>query len=98
MRKYYLTVAVPKMLYATDIFLVPATKWSKDTKGHINKLARIQRQAALSITGAMTTTANDTLDAHANLLPFHLLISRLIHRATTRLTCIPDIHSLAPKV
>ena len=55
MQKYYLTVAVPKMLYATDIFLVPATKRSKGTKGHINKLARIQRQAALSITGAMMT-------------------------------------------
>ena len=98
MRNYYLTVAVPKMLYAADIFLEPATKRSKGTKGHINKLARIQRQAALYITGAMMTMANDTLDTHANLLPFHILISRLIHRAATRLTCIPDIHPLAPKV
>ena len=61
MWKYYLTVAVPKMVYAADTFLVPATKWSKGTKGHINKLARIQRQAALSIMGAMTTTANDVM-------------------------------------
>ena len=55
MQKYYLTVAVPKMLYTADTFLVPATKRTKGTKGHINKLARIQRQVALSITGAMTT-------------------------------------------
>ena len=53
---------------------------------------------ALSITGAMPTTANDTLDAHANLLPFHLLISKIIHRGATRLACMPDVHPLAPKV
>ena len=32
MWKYYLTVAVLKMLYAADTFLVPATKQSKGTK------------------------------------------------------------------
>ena len=42
MQKYYLTVAVPKMLYAADIFLVPATKRSKGIKGHINKLAEFK--------------------------------------------------------
>ena len=41
---------------------------------------------------------NDTLDTHANLLLFHLLVSKIIHRATTRLVCIPDVHPLAPKV
>ena len=71
---------------------------TKGTKGHINKLTRIQRQAALSIMGAMPTMANNTLDAHANLLLFHLLISRIICRATTRLACIPDVHPLASKV
>ena len=46
----------------------------------------------------MPTTENDTLDAHANLLQFHLLVSKIIHRAATRLVCIPDMHHLAPQV
>jgi ribonuclease HI len=98
MRTYYLTVAVPKLLYAADVFLTPATGRSKGTKGSVNKLARIQRQAALDITGALKTTANDTLNAHANLLPFPLLVSKLVHRAAVRLACLPDSHPLAAKV
>jgi hypothetical protein len=98
MRTYYLTVAVPRMLYAADVFLIPATERRKGTKGSINKLARIQRQAALDITGALRSTANDTLDAHANLLPFPLLVSKAVHRAAVRLACLPDSHPLATKV
>ena len=98
MTEFYLAVAVPRMLYAADLFLVPGTSQSKGTKGHINKLARIQRQAALAITGAMKTTATDTLDAHANLLPFPLLVSKIIHRAATRLACLPSSHPVAPHV
>jgi hypothetical protein len=98
MRTYYLTVAMPRMLYAADVFLIPATERSKGTKGSINKLARIQRQAALDITGALRSMANDTLDAHANLLPFPLLVSKAVHRAAVRLACLPDSHPLATKV
>jgi ribonuclease HI len=98
MRAYYLTVAVPRLLYAADVFLIPATERSKGTKGSVNKLARIQRQAALDITGALRTTANDTLDAHANLLPFPLLVSKMVHRAVVRLAFLLDSHPLAAKV
>ena len=53
MCRSYMTVAVPRMLYAADIFLVPQSKCSGGTRGYIRKLARIQRQATLHITGAM---------------------------------------------
>ena len=79
-------------------FLIPGTEKNKVTKGYINKLARSQRQTALAITGTIKTTANDMLDAHANLLPFHLLISKIIHRAATCLTCLPDSHPLSKHV
>ena len=55
MRQFYLAVVAPKMLYAADIFLVPETDRSKGTKGPIAKLAKIQRQAAIAITGALRT-------------------------------------------
>ena len=95
MRKYYLTVAVPRMLYAADVFLVPEMLWSKGTKGVITKLNWARRQAVLLITGVLRSTATDILDVHANLLPFHLLMSQVVHRAATRLACLPDFHPLA---
>jgi hypothetical protein len=49
MRRYYLAVAIPRMLYVADISLIPGTAESKGTKGNMNKLAKMQRQAALSI-------------------------------------------------
>ena len=45
--------------------------------GHICRLARVQRQALLVMTGALRTTATDTMEAHADLLPFDLLVDRL---------------------
>ena len=98
MCQHYIAVAIPRMLYAADIFLTPGSARYKGTKGHIRKLGRIQRQATLTITGAMKTTANDTLDVHANLLPLHLLISKIIHRAATCLACLPDNHPLSKHV
>jgi hypothetical protein len=98
MRTYYLTVAVLRLLYAADVFLIPVTGQHKGSKGSVKKLARIQRQAALDITGALRSMASDTLDAHANLLPFPLLVFKLVHRAAVRLACLLNSHPLAAKV
>ena len=53
MRQFYLAVVAPKMLYAADVFLIPDANQAKGTKGYTMKLARVQHQAALSITGAL---------------------------------------------
>jgi hypothetical protein len=82
------------MLYAADIHLIPATQRGKDTKGYINNLARIRHQAALSITRTMRSMASDTVDAHANLLPFPLLISKIVLCATVRIAGLPDRHTV----
>ncbi|KAJ3897595.1 hypothetical protein F5879DRAFT_775927, partial [Lentinula edodes] len=67
-RQLYKAKALPRMLYAADIVLTPASrksekKWTQasQTRGIIRKLTSIQRQAAILITGAMTTTATDIL-------------------------------------
>jgi ribonuclease HI len=99
-RKLYLSIAIPRMLYAADIFLTPQRKMNtrstdgKSSQGIINKLASVQRQAAIMITGAMRTTATDILDVMANLLPFHLLVDKLRHRAALRLATLPASHPL----
>src|SRR5882724_8825971 len=52
LRQFYISVAIPKMLYAADLFLIPGSEVGKGTKGFISKLVRIQRQVMLHITGA----------------------------------------------
>ncbi|ETW79491.1 hypothetical protein HETIRDRAFT_428025 [Heterobasidion irregulare TC 32-1] len=82
------------MLYGVDIFLSPPSREGKGSKGMIEKLARVQRQAAIHITGAMRTTATDILDAHADLLPFSLLVDKKCHDEATRLATLADEHPL----
>jgi len=88
------------MLYAADIFLTPQQnvgKQAKDTRNNhaaINKLASIQRKAAIMITGAMKTTATDIIETMANLIPFHLLVEKHRHRAVIRLATLLEMHPL----
>jgi ribonuclease HI len=46
------------------------------------------------ITGAMKTTATDILETMANLIPFHLLVDKIRHRAALRLATLPPAHPL----
>ncbi|GBE84554.1 RNA-directed DNA polymerase from mobile element jockey [Sparassis crispa] len=99
MHHLYLSIAVPRILYAADIFLtplrnLPGRKSMYGSVGAIKKLAQVQRQATLFITGAMRTTASDVLDTHANLLPFALLIDKNCHRAAVHLCTLPPSHPL----
>ncbi len=60
----------------------------------IAKLAKIQCQVALSITGAVQTVATDEAKVHAQLLLCHLLI-RLYLQATLRLMALLTKHPLS---
>jgi len=70
------------MLYAADVFLTPQQNIGKRMKDRqmkqaiVNKLASIQRRAALMITGAMKTTATNIVEVMVNLIPFNLLIDK----------------------
>lgn len=102
-RMLYLGVAVPSMLYAADIFLSPLQKGTnlkhpKGSVGHIRRLARVQRAAAIMITGGMWSSPTDVLDNHAELLPFYLLIDKVCHRATVRMATLPQSHPLSPYI
>ncbi|KAI0037507.1 hypothetical protein FA95DRAFT_1506897, partial [Auriscalpium vulgare] len=94
MRQFYLAVAIPKMLYAADIFLIPTYSGMKGSKSAIARLARVQRQATISITGAMRNTATDLLDAHADIPPFHLIVDQKCYDAALRLATVPYTHPL----
>jgi ribonuclease HI len=102
MRQLYLAIAIPRMLYAAEIFLTPqqrrrreggddSTPYSQSTLRH---LISVQRQAALLITGAMRTTATDIIEAHANLLPIPFMVDKIRQRAATRLGTLHEAHPL----
>nr|VWO96319.1 Uncharacterized protein [Ganoderma boninense] len=102
-RRLYLAVAIPSTLYAVDTFITPITKpdgarRSRGSVGAVNKLSRVHREAVTLITGAMRTTATDIMTAHADVLPFRLLVDKLCHRATVRMCTLPLSHPLTPHI
>ncbi|KAJ7362929.1 hypothetical protein DFH08DRAFT_683412, partial [Mycena albidolilacea] len=86
MRRLYLGVCVPRMLYAADLFLSPPAcnrsllarvdPSERRERAIIKKLRSIQRRAALAITGALRSTPTDTLDVYAHLLPVEYLVDK----------------------
>ena len=73
MWQLYRAVAVPKILYAMDVWLTPV-HWklhackSSGSVSATNRFVSLQRTAALAITGALRSTATDVLNLHAGLL------------------------------
>jgi len=94
MRQFFISVAIPRMMYVADLFLVPGSGIGKGTRGFISKLAKIQQQAVLHITGVLRSAPTDAIDACADMLPFHLLVKKLTYSAATRLVTFPQSHPL----
>jgi len=92
MRVLFISIAVPKMMYATDLFLTPGSQKTKGMKGAIKKLTKIPRQATLHITRALRSAPTDMVDACTDILPFHLLVKKLTCRAASRLATLPQSH------
>ena len=87
MRRLYLSVVKLRMLYGADVFLGPALhndsiRNKKGTWSALNKLAAIQRSAAIMIVGGLHTSPTDLIDMHANLLLFHLIVNKVLFQAT----------------
>jgi hypothetical protein len=99
MRQLYLTVAIPKMTYGLDVWYTPprlaiGKTRRKGSVGALRELEKVQRIAALAINGALRSTAGDTLDAHANLMPVDLMLEKVCYRGLVRACTLPDTHPL----
>jgi hypothetical protein len=79
MRRLYLATCVSQMLYAADVFLNPATvrAWTATNSAVMGKMHTIQRGMALLITGGLTLSPTDALDACAGLLPIRHLVNKV---------------------
>ena len=98
-RQLYNTVAVPGFTYRAKVWYTGLHKPKEEgnMKGSVaitNKIQSMQCKVASTITGALRTTAGDTLDAHANILPVDLLLNKVLFRAATWLCLLPDTHPL----
>ena len=93
-RKLFISVCLPRMLYGCDVFCAYKIA-SPDTKsGLIPRLARVQRAAALQITGALKSSPNDSLDIHADLDPLKHTIRKFCYQAAVRMCTLPQSHPL----
>jgi ribonuclease HI len=97
MRLLFVSVAVPKMTYALDVWYVPPHKKEgmRNNSGSVRALkamGKIQRIATRAITGGLWTSPNDLLDAHAGVLPVNLMLERICHAAAVRASTLPDGH------
>ena len=103
LRRLYKAVAVPKAIYAADVWFTPIQMppGAKKRSGSIaaaNRLTRIQRQAALAVTGCFRTVATDYAEAHANLAPMELLLKDMCLWAITRMVSLDDEHHPVTKI
>jgi len=98
-KRLYISVALPRVLYAADVWCTPtsgehpgpkAVGSAKVTK----QIASIQRAGALAITGGLRSSPTDALNASAYLLPATSTINKWCHRAYTRMATLPQEHPL----
>lgn len=100
-RQFFKAVAEPRVTYACDVWYKPpyketGAKRKTGSVGVAKRLSSFQRQAAISITGAMNTTAGDTAVAHANLTPIEIRMKELGIKAAARIATLPPSHPLHP--
>ena len=87
MRKVYQAVVVPQMLYGVSAWYCPTARpmpaW--EMKRTVNEFARIQRRAAILISGAFKSTSAAALNVELFLTPIYLLMDQIIQEIAIRI-------------
>ena len=99
MRHLYQAVALPKISYGSNVWYSPPVKLygSKCSMGLVKVLCQLEKTqhiATLAINSALYSTANDVLNAHANILPMELLLLKTCHRVLIQTHTLSDTHPL----
>ena len=79
-RRVYQAVVVPQMLYGVSAWHCPAARamLAGELRRMINEITKIQRRAAILISGAFKSTSAAALNVELFLTPIHLLMDQLI--------------------
>ncbi|CAA7270789.1 unnamed protein product [Cyclocybe aegerita] len=89
-RLLYRSCVVPIATYGYRLWYFDGAR----NKGVMNQLKRMQRKAALWITGAFRTSPSGGLEALAGLIPVHLMLKKLAMRAVYHVATLSDTHPL----
>jgi hypothetical protein len=80
------SIVVPQMEYALPLWYhLVIERDSARRSGTVwiaKALGKVQRQACKLITGSLRTTATDTQNFHANLLPTHIRLNHSVYNTT----------------
>src|ERR1700742_98954 len=86
----YRSCVIPVALYGARVWSYQGAR----TKGHLELLRKMQRKAALWITGAFCTTPGGAAESIAGLPPIHLLLRRLVDRGYSRANTLMPSHPM----
>lgn len=91
MRKVYRAVVIPQMLYGLSAWYCPLARSLPAWELHrtANEFTRIQRRAAIMISGAFKSTSAAALNIELHLLPAKLLMNQMIQEAALRIQTGP---------
>ena len=90
-RRIYISNVIPLMTYGAQLWWNPQWKginWIK------KELSKVQSRGARWITGAFKTTPVGALEIAAGLMPIHLAMNKLMHRAALRIKTLPNTHAI----
>ncbi|KAG2143840.1 uncharacterized protein EDB93DRAFT_1088041, partial [Suillus bovinus] len=99
-KRLFESVIILKMLYAADVWCAGLVEKGKGKTGGGggDVMARVQQMATLLVTGGLRSTATDTLDMHANILPFQQTLRKVCHQVSLRMASLPPPHPLAKEI
>ena len=104
LRRLFVSVAIPRITYAADMWYTPVAPaaWNPhihtSSVGIANKFSSIQRQAVVTISGALRSTATDLLEMYTNLLPMPFLLNKACIRAAIGMSSLPPFPPLSKPV